>query len=315
MTSFADAVARGLHLFDGATGTQLLVSGFDAERDLLGAGPEALSTTRAEQVRAVHESYLDAGCEWIRTNTFQASPSELAAHGLGKRFEAIVRGAVLAAREAVDAWRDDVPGGLVLGSIGPGPAGVEAKERARDAAELARALVAAGVDGIALETQTRLDVAAASFDAIAGLGRSAFVSFAPGADGRLADGATLADVATWARELRPALLGLNCGTGPDATERDLAALRANWDGPLAALPTAGVPQRADDLTSFPVAPHEFGERVAAWVRRFELAAVGGCCGTGPRHLAALGEALGRPRPWADLGEPRADEFDEDEEGA
>lgn len=315
--SLAADLTRGVRLFDGALGTQLMTSGFHPQRDMLGAGPTALSLTRPEQVRAVHESYLDAGAQWLRTNTFLATPGDLERYGLASRAEELARAAARAALDAADAWRADVPDVRVFGAIGPGatPNTTSAQERARDVAQLARWLLAAGVDGLVLETMTRLDHIAAVFDALAPLarerGRDVAVSVVVSPQGRLADGATLAEFATWARAAHPLLVGLNCGRGPADSEVHVAELRRHHHGPLAALPTAGLPTDPRDHASYPVAPHEFGETLAAWVRRHELSAVGGCCGTSPRHIAALADALGRARPWAEFGEEAGGEAGEE----
>jgi len=319
--SLAADLAHGVRLFDGALGTQLMTSGFHPQRDMLGAGPTALSLTRPEQVRAVHESYLDAGAQWLRTNTFLATPGDLERNGLKSRAEELARAAARAALDAADAWRADVPDVRVFGAIGPGatPNTTSAAERARDVAQLARWLLAAGVDGLVLETMTRLDHIAAVFDAVAPLarerGRDVGVSVVVSPQGRLADGATLAEFATWARAAHPLLIGLNCGRGPADSEPHVAELRRHHHGALAALPTAGLPTDPRDHTSYPVAPHEFGETLAAWVRRHGLAAVGGCCGTSPRHIAALADALGRVRPWTEFGEEAGKEIGEELEEA
>jgi 5-methyltetrahydrofolate--homocysteine methyltransferase len=316
--SLASELARGVRLFDGALGTQLLVSGFHPQRDLLGAGPTALSLTRPEQVRAVHESYLDAGAHWLRTNTFLATPADLARHGLAGRAQELARSAARAALEAASAFETEVPQARVLGAIGPGeaPNGTSPAERADDVRQLASWLLAAGVHGLMLETQTRLDHVDAVHRAIRPLAdareRGVVVSFVVSPDGRLADGATLEDVAAWATAAHPLLLALNCGRGPADSEAHVATLRRLYRGALGALPTAGVPTDPRDHTGYPVAPHEFGEVLASWVRRHQLSAVGGCCGTGPRHVAALSDALGFVRSWA----PPEDDFgaDLDEDG-
>jgi len=306
-------------LFDGALGTQLLLSGFDAERDLLGTGgPQALALTRNEQVRAVHESYLDAGARLIATNTFCATPDDLARQGIGARFETCVDAAVAAAREAVDAWRDEVPDARVLGSIGPGlaPRETEVDARAKDATALAERLLERGVDALLLETQIRLDHLGAVVERVAPLARAhgaplvASVAFGP--DGTLACGADASAVARWASGAPIDLLATNCGRGPETTAADLERLRAHWDGPLAALPTAGLPERDDDLASYPIDARAFADAVAPWIERFDLVGVGGCCGTSPRHLAELASALGIERPWIEP-EDDADEHEDDDE--
>lgn len=301
----------GVVLLDGALGTQLLVSGFDAHTDLLDAGgPEALCATRPEQVRAVHESYLDAGARVLTTNTFGASPRDLAVQGLGSRFEAIAAGAVRAAREAARAWADEVPDARVLGALGPGLDADQrrASDHADAVAPLAERLLELGVDGLVLETATRLDHLAAAYERVLPLVRARggvlVASFAFTPKRRLLDGADARAIAAWADAARPDLLAANCGTGPEATAAELADLRAHWSGPLAALPTAGEPA-GGDLTRFGVDAAAFADAVAPWVERFDLVAVGGCCGTTPRHIAALGDALGLARPWIET--ERADD--------
>ncbi|MEO0650407.1 MAG: homocysteine S-methyltransferase family protein, partial [Planctomycetota bacterium] len=109
-------------LLDGALGTQFATSGFDLERDLDGHADawEVLSLTRPEQVRAVHESYLDAGADFIGTHTFMVLPSALEARGLADRFERLITAAAREARAAIDAWSTPERPRGVLGVLGPG---------------------------------------------------------------------------------------------------------------------------------------------------------------------------------------------------
>src|SRR5262249_47666638 len=60
-------------LMDGAMGTELLRAGLQP-----GACAEAWNLTHPETVRAIHQSYVEAGAECLVTNTFQANETALA---------------------------------------------------------------------------------------------------------------------------------------------------------------------------------------------------------------------------------------------
>ena len=122
-------------LMDGAMGTELQRAGLR-----VGECAELWNLTRPELVRAIHQSYRDAGARCLLTNTFQANPLALERHGLRDRLQEINQAAVALARSAADA---DC---FVLGDIGP--LGDGGKEEA--ISELVTALRDA--DGLLLET-------------------------------------------------------------------------------------------------------------------------------------------------------------------
>ena len=74
-----DALERVL-LSDGAMGTRLMESGLVA-----GQSGDAWNLDHPEKVRAIHQSYVDAGADTLITNSFQGSPLALARHGLADR--------------------------------------------------------------------------------------------------------------------------------------------------------------------------------------------------------------------------------------
>lgn len=281
-------------LLDGATGSQLLASGFHAERDFLDVddGVEVLNLTRPEQVRAVHESWLDAGCDLVTTNTFMALPGVIAECGLADRYVELLHAAVRAARGAADAWSEAGHPRGVLGGLGPGfdRPSASGTPRADVHAEYARAfglLRAAGVDGLLIETASDpLQVEASLAAAREGYDGPLVLSLLAGA-------APLEVAAGLARDHGVDVLAVNCGDGPARAEPALAALRERWDGALGCWPNAGASDPDGPAGPGPIGPEEFADAVAALVRRFDLALVGGCCGTTPPHLRALADRLGR----------------------
>ena len=90
-----DILGKRLLFFDGAMGTALQEKG-------LGAGelPELWNLERPESIQNIHEAYLTAGCDIVKTNTFGANAVKL--HGCGQDVSKIVSEGVKIARSAVD---------------------------------------------------------------------------------------------------------------------------------------------------------------------------------------------------------------------
>ena len=114
MISFSDfAKTRKTILFDGATGSNLLSE--DSSEIL----PDILSLKRPGRVLALHEEYLDAGCDVVETNSFNSNPLVFESFGLKKpAFECAKISAVLA-KKAADKFSTPEKPRFAAGSIGP----------------------------------------------------------------------------------------------------------------------------------------------------------------------------------------------------
>src|SRR5229473_582870 len=89
MSRFREALLSGeVLLMDGAMGTELQRAGLRE-----GECAELWNITHADNVRAIHQAYVDAGALCLLTNTFQANPPALAKHGLTEDWESICRAA------------------------------------------------------------------------------------------------------------------------------------------------------------------------------------------------------------------------------
>ncbi|HEY6867972.1 MAG TPA: homocysteine S-methyltransferase family protein, partial [Candidatus Eisenbacteria bacterium] len=93
---------------DGALGTQLIARGLRP-----GEAPESLGLSRPEWVAEIARLYLEAGADFLTTNTFGGSAARLRLHGLESRTEEVNRVAVETVRR-VAAGR-----AYVAGSVGP----------------------------------------------------------------------------------------------------------------------------------------------------------------------------------------------------
>lgn len=273
---------------DGAMGTLL------AERGVGYGHPYVRANlTHPDMVAGVHEEYLRAGASVIETNTFSANRFKLAAHDLEEKTRDInVQGARLARKAA-----DDAPGELavVLGAIGPlgqplAPIGPIKREEARSAfVEQAEALLEGGVDALLLETFTDLKEMRLAYEVARGFGvlvlaYKTFVedgeTLAEGLPGRVAR-----EISSWGADLT----GANCTVGPQRMALIVEQMSAAA-GPVAALPTPGLPQLIDGKIRYSQDVEHFADE-GLGLAKAGARLIGGCCGTTPVHIRALAEAL------------------------
>jgi 5-methyltetrahydrofolate--homocysteine methyltransferase len=290
VSSFAELLDRSaVVLADGATGTNYQDMGIEP-----GVAPEEWVFEAPEHVSALHRRFAQAGCDLVLTCTFGASPVRLEDGPLaGRARELNVRAATLA-REAVGS---DV---VVAGSMGPTgqlvePLGPLSREACVDAfREQAQALVDGGVDLLVLETFFALDEALWAAEAIRSVSELPLVmSFSFDQGTKTMMGLGPADVVAATESLGLAARGANCGRSLEDTELLVTEfLETETSTPLWVKPNAGVPQVRAGEVVYPEDPDSFAAKVAAFATR-GAKIVGGCCGSSPQHLAALGQALGR----------------------
>ena len=302
--AFRALLSGGPLLTDGGMGTALIESGVP-----VGACFEALNLTDPGRVETVHRGFVAAGARLLLTNTFGANRFRLGGHDLADRVDAINRAGVERAR-AVGAE-------LVGGSMGPlgirlAPYGRVHPDQALAAyREQAAALAEAGADVLVIETQTDLRELEQAVDAAraAAPGLPVLASASFTRDDRTPLGSTPADVAVRLAQLRVDAIGVNCGEGPAQALRVIRRMKAHAGGiPLSARPNAGGPAEVGGRFVYPATPSYVAELAVA-LRDEGAAIVGGCCGTGPAHTAAMAAALNDPshRPGVEVTEPSPEE--------
>ncbi len=259
-----------------------------------GVAPEQWVLDAPERVKELHRRFAQAGSDLVLTCTFGASAVRLEDGPLAGRARELNLRAAEIARAAVG---EEI---LVAGSVGPTgqlvePFGLLTRDVCLAAfTEQARALVDGGVDLLVLETFFALDEALWAAEAIRAVTDLPLVmafSFDQGT--RTMMGLSPADVTAAAEPLGLAALGANCGRSLDDTARLVSEfLDAGLSCPLWVKPNAGVPKVVAGDVVYPEGPDSFAVQVAELVTR-GARIVGGCCGSTPAHLAALGRALGR----------------------
>jgi 5-methyltetrahydrofolate--homocysteine methyltransferase len=258
-------------------GTSLQARGLAA-----GALPEEWLVARPADVSAVHAGFARAGAVVGLTCTFSLASSRLEGRVSTQR-AALARDAVRLAREAgLEAVAGALgPTGLVRPRAPDRPPPRALSERY---AEACAALAAAGADLLWLESQYDVAEALAALEAARAAGLPAVVTFASVAeDLSLPAGEPMAEALAALAAAGAAAVGVNCVPPSGALERLAAAVAGTLPVPLVAKPSPGLPGAV-------LPPEDFAARVAA-LARAGAAWVGGCCGAGERHVAAIAAAL------------------------
>ncbi|GCE30640.1 bifunctional homocysteine S-methyltransferase/methylenetetrahydrofolate reductase [Dictyobacter alpinus] len=288
---FLERLRNGPLLCDGGMGTELYARGISYERCF-----EQLNLTNPELIKSIHLDYVAAGAQIIETNTFGANRYRLAEHGLDNQVVEINRAGAKIAREVRELSEQPI---LLAGNIGPlgsplAPIGTIQPADARAAfIEQTEALLQSGVDLIIIETMSDLAEmreALMAVRSITDLPVVALMTF--GEDGTIVSGEDAQVVAETLRDLGANVFGVNCALGP-ASMFDVAKRMCSYNSDdffVAVQPNAGLPRRVGNRFIYVSTPEYFAE----YTRRFlsiGIRMIGGCCGTTPRHIAAMHEVI------------------------
>ena len=286
-------------LCDGAMGTLLYARGVTYEQCF-----DELNITQPELIQSIHREYISAGAQIIETNTFGANRVKLDGYQLGDRVREINSRAVRLAREAREISGQPV---FVAGAVGPSGQPLQAPNEQRLSElrgifrEQIEALLEGGADMLILETFSslaELRQAVLAAQEAGGVPIVAQMSFYE--DGHTLSGQSAARVAAVLNDLGVNVMGTNCSVGPAATldvmQEMISAVKQLGDDLQAtpalfsAQPNAGLPTRIGNRFFYMATPDYFAD----YALRFAQAGVhliGGCCGTTPRHIAAMRKAL------------------------
>lgn len=291
-------------LSDGAMGTMLQQSGLTD-----GGAPELWNVEKPEVIKQIHQSYIDAGARIVLTNTFGGTVARLKFHNIGDRVAELNRaGAAIAKEVAAPA------GALVAGSIGPSgeliePVGPLSMEEATAMfAEQAAALADGGVDVFQIETMSHLNEVEA---AVRGAQQAApdvpiFVSMSFDTNYHTMMGVSPAEAAQTLCDWGVSVVGANCGTGPDEADVIMGEMAlARPDGAvLSVYCNAGLPQYVGGEIQYDGTPERMAE-YAVSMRNMGIDIIGGCCGSEPEHIQAMGDALASVKDKPVTGPPTA----------
>ena len=268
---FIERFLSGVHLLDGATGTELQKAGMSAD-----CCAEQWIIDHPWAIFRLQQAYAEAGSEILYAPTFLAQPLALKKWGLEKKTEAINRELVRLSRTAaLDC--------LVAGNLTTMRGSTDDPEAMRNAYRCQmKALIAGEADLIAAETLMNPNEAKVILELAEELSAPAvMISFTCRGD-RLFSGEKLAEAVHAAEEAGAAAVGINCVPASAELPELISRLRGMTELPLICKPNAGYPVQG----KYPVGIHEFTSLVMDCAGK-GANLIGGCCGTTPDYIRNL----------------------------
>ena len=315
-----DAVARRgeshILILDGAMGTmlqkqKLQEEDFRAERfadwpSPLKGNNDLLVLTKPEAVTKVHNAFLDAGADFIETNSFNATTISQADYDMSALAPEIARASALVARAAADAYTEKTPDKprAVLGSVGPMNKTLSISPKVEDPGyrdvtfdevkesyEGQMEAMIDIVDAILIETvfdtlncKAAIAAARATFEKV-GYERPILISGTiTDRSGRTLSGQTAEAFWLSIAHAKPYAIGFNCALGADEMRPHVATLSKIADTRVMAFPNAGLPNAFGEYDE---SPDDMAGQIEPWMEEGMLNVIGGCCGTTPDHIAEI----------------------------
>ena len=317
-----DILSRRIAILDGAMGT--MIQRFklgeaqyrgerfaDFHRDVKGNN-ELLSLTRPDVIRDIHEGYLAAGADMIETNTFGATTIAQEDYDMASLAREMNVESARLARAACDKFSTPDKPRFVAGAFGPTPKTASISPEVNDPGarnvdfeslrkayyEQAEALAEGGADLFLVETIfDTLNAKAALFAIEEWLEHSGerlpliISGTVTDASGRILSGQTVTAFWHSVRHAQPLAIGLNCALGAALMRPYIQELnKAAPDTFVCCYPNAGLPNPMSD-TGFDETPDVTARLLHAFAAEGLVNIVGGCCGTTPDHIGAIGEAV------------------------
>ncbi len=309
-------------ILDGAMGTmiqrfKLTEADYRGERfkdfpkDVKGNN-ELLSLTRPDVIRDIHEGYLAAGADMIETNTFGATTVAQADYDMQHLAREMNLQSAKLARAACDKFSTPDKPRFVVGALGPTPKTASISPDVNDAGarnvtfeelraayyEQVEALVEGGSDVLLVETIFDTLNAKAALFAIeeffeaSGERLPLIISgTVTDASGRILSGQTVTAFWHSVRHAQPLAIGLNCALGATLMRPYIQELnKVAGDTFISCYPNAGLPNPMSD-TGFDETPEVTSRLLHEFAAEGLVNIVGGCCGTTPEHIGAIGKAV------------------------
>ena len=283
-------------VIDGGMGTELEKSGVPMDGKVW-SGRAVLS--HPDAVRQAHEAFITAGAEVIIANTFAAARHMLEPGGLGDHVRDINLDAVRLAQQARDNAADGavaIAGSICEWAPTDDPRWHTPEAVGRSSREQAEILAEAGVDLIALEMCEQIDFSVAAIDAALEFGLPVWIGMSAKThqncsslsvfDYQELDFANLVEALAGYPSM---MMNIMHTPVPDVDEA-IDIVRQHWEGPVGVYPESGYFTMPNWQFVDVIEPDELARVAQGWVER-GVRMVGGCCGLGPAHIAALRRAL------------------------
>ena len=308
MVSFRNYLNRDdkpIIIFDGGTGTSfqnLNLSSHDFGGDDLEGCNENLVLSSPNTVEQVHNSFLEAGCHVIETNTFGASSIVLDEYSISNKAYEINKKAAQIAKKCANLFSSINTPRFVAGSIGPTTKlptlGHISFDKLKDSyEEQINGLIDGGIDLLLIETcQDVLQIKSAlsaSQEVIKNrnIELPIMISITMETTGTMLVGSDIASALTILEPYDIDILGLNCATGPVQMKEHIKYLAENSPFAISCIPNAGLPENIGGVAHYKLTPLELKMQLMNFIYDFNVQLIGGCCGTTPEHIKHLSSII------------------------
>lgn len=280
-------------------------------RDVKGNN-ELLSLTRPDVIADIHAAYLASGADLIETNTFGATTVAQADYDMADLAIEMNLASARLARAACDKFSTPEKPRFVVGALGPTPKTASISPDVNDPGarnvtfeelraayyDQTQALVEGGSDVLLVETIFDTLNAKAALFAIdeyfeaSGERLPLIISgTVTDASGRILSGQTVTAFWHSVRHAEPLAIGLNCALGAALMRPYIQELhKVAPDTFISCYPNAGLPNPMSE-TGFDETPEVTSRLLREFAEQGLVNIVGGCCGTTPEHINAIGQAV------------------------
>lgn len=269
-----DIIKTKAFLFDGAMGT--LYAEQSSEKC------ELANLNDRETILKIHKSYIDAGCNAIKTNTFSANTI-----GLNSDFKLVKRVIEEGCKIAFEAVENKNV--EVFADIGPIINNIDTFD---EYCAIIDVFKNCGVKNYIFETFGSDEYVVKLAKKIKNEQEGTFIitQFAVAPDGFTREG--LSGELIFNRLLENEFidaLGFNCVSGPHHLSQYIKKFNLSKK-PVALMPNAGYPTVKNNRTFFEASEEYFAEALCKAVE-YGVKIIGGCCGTTPKYILNTAESL------------------------
>ncbi len=299
---FLDLVQSRIVILDGSTGRNLQERGMPS-----GVCPEDWILKNPQVLIGLQREFLEAGTDILFAPTFTANRIKLAEYGLENQIKEINKGLVSLSKKAIEEYRSKskdqrdiyIAADITMTGEQVEPLGtLTFEELIVIYKEQLGYMLGAGIDLIVVETMMSLQECRAALIAAQEIcDLPVMISLTFDENGRTLFGTDPKTAVLVMQSMGAAAVGVNCSTGPDKMQKIIREMKEYAYIPVLAKPNAGIPKLVGKDTIFPLGAEEFAAEMKKLV---EAGAniVGGCCGTTPRHMELMVQAVKNMRPLA-----------------
>ncbi|MBX3710097.1 MAG: methionine synthase [Gammaproteobacteria bacterium] len=272
---------------------------------------DLLCLTQPHIIADIHRAYLDAGADFIETNSFNSTSIALADYNMSDLAYELNFAAAKIAKQITEEITKQTPEKprYVIGILGPtnrtaslspdvndpGFRNIRFDELVASYTDAIRGLVDGGSHCLMIETVFDTLNCKAAIYAIENYFAHHHIRLPIMISGTITDasGRTLSGQTTAAfwysvRHAKPISIGLNCALGPAALRPYVQELSRIADCYVSLHPNAGLPNAFGEYDE---TPEQMARMIQEFAQEGWVNMAGGCCGTTPAHIKALADAV------------------------